>query len=341
MKDIYPEKCASSFCVGAFAIMIDILRPNEGAVTNRVARVMAILTAFFSVSCINSAPGKADEYMTFIIYEHKYKKKAVPVQLSLPASSFHTPYPLIITQHGSSPDKSFTEGPGNTDEYSYRLTKMATVRGYAVAAIDAFYGKNLQPTDKRKFPLAQMYAEEVKNKLAVRRDIDGNKLFYTGFSYGGDMTLHSIIKPTNPYKPSWRALAAAEPACNAFPEPKWVTRPILILKGAESHYSPKPFRIFVDMFNKEGSKVTIKIFPKSNHHFSHNGKRINGVAFNGCEDNPVILRFNGEHTFLDGSPADKEEVRWSKCFTQRGGSGKTYEDFDAAISSVIDFFDKS
>ena len=221
------------------------------------------------------------------------------------------------------------------------LQKMATKRGYAVAAIDAFYGKNLQPTDKRKFPLAQMYAEEVKNKLAVRRDIDGNKLFYTGFSYGGDMALHSIIKPANPYKPSWRALAAAEPACNAFPEPKWVTRPILILKGAESHYSPKPCRTLTKLFNKEGSKVTLKIFPKSNHHFSHNGQKIVGIAFNGCEDNPVILRFNGKHTFLDGTPADKAKVRWQKCFTQRGGSGKTYEDFNEAISSVIDFFDNS
>ena len=304
-------------------------------------RTIAVFGVIFGPLCIYSIACSADEYMTFKIYEHKYKKKIVPVQLSLPSGSIQPPYPLIITQHGSTSDKRFAGGPGNTDEYSHRLTKMATKRGYAVAAIDAFYGKNLQPTDKRKFPLARMYAEEVKNKLAVRSDIDGNKLFYTGFSYGGDMVLHSTIKPANPYKPSWRALAAAEPACNAFPEPKWVTRPILILKGAESHYSPKPCRTFTELFNKEGSSVTLKIFPKSNHHFSHNGQKIVGIAFNGCEDNPVILRFNGKHTFLDGNPADKAKVRWQKCFTQRGGSGKTYEDFNEAISSVIDFFDNS
>ena len=341
MEDVYSEECASSFCEGALAMKIDMLKPNEVAVTTLVGRSTAILTAIFSILCLDSVPGRANEYMVFKIYEHKYEKKTVPVQLSLPAGSFNAPYPLIITQHGSSPNKSFTEGPGNTDEYSYRLTKMATARGYAVAAIDAFFEKNLQPTDKRKFPLAHMYAEEIKNKLAVRQDIDGSRLFYTGFSYGGTTTLYSTIIPANPYKPSWRALAAAEPGCNAFPEPKWITHPILILKGAESHYAPKPCRILVDLFNKEGSKVTLKIFPKSNHHFSHNGRRTNGIAFNGCEDNPVILRFNGKHTFLDGSPADKAEVRWSKCFTQRGGSGKTYEDLDAAIFTVIDFFDKS
>ena len=308
---------------------------------SRVTRTIAVIGTIFNSLCIYSIACSAEEYMTFKIYEHKYKKKIVPVQLSLPSGSIQPPYPLIITQHGSTPDKRFAGGPGNTDEYSHRLTKMATKRGYAVAAIDAFYEKNLQPIDKRKFPLAYMYAEEVKNKLAVRGDIDGNKLFYTGFSYGGGMTLNSIIVPANPFKPSWRALAAAEPNCNAFPEPKWITRPILILKGAESHYGLKPCRTFTELFNKEGSKVTLKIFPKSNHYFSHNGRRVDGIAFNGCEDNPIILRFNGEHTFLDGSPADKAEVRWSKCFTQRAGSGKTYEDLDTVISSVIDFFDKS
>ena len=33
-----------------------------------------------------------------------------------------------------------------------------------------------------------MYAE-VK-QMAIRDDIDGNGLFYTGFSYGGQQTLH-------------------------------------------------------------------------------------------------------------------------------------------------------
>ena len=114
-------------------------------------RTIAVFGVIYSSLCIYSIACSADEYMTFKIYEHKYKKKIVPVQLSLPSGSIQPPYPLIITQHGSTPDKRFAEGLGNTDEYSHRLTKMATKRGYAVAAIDAFYGKNLQPTDKRKF----------------------------------------------------------------------------------------------------------------------------------------------------------------------------------------------
>ena len=96
---------------------------------SRVTRTIAVFCTIFSSLCIYSIACSADEYITFKIYEHKYKKKIVPVQLSLPSGSIQPPYPLIITQHGSTPDERFAEGLGNTYEYSHRLAKMARKRG--------------------------------------------------------------------------------------------------------------------------------------------------------------------------------------------------------------------
>ena len=101
------------------------------------------------------------EYLIFDIYEHKFKKTKVPVFLSLPKDAFKQPFPLIISQHGSESKIKFPKGEGKTDEYSFRLLKKGITEGYAVAIIDAFYKKNLKSQDKKKFPLARMYAEEV------------------------------------------------------------------------------------------------------------------------------------------------------------------------------------
>jgi hypothetical protein len=87
--------------------------------------------------------------------------------------------------------------------------------------------------------------------------------------------------------------------------------------------------------------VEIKIFVKSNHYFSHNGIIHNkGFAYNVCKDNPIILKSNGKHIFLDETTAQDEKIRWGKCFTTKGGSGKTYEDMDKAVTEVINFFSK-
>ena len=83
--------------------------------------------------------------------------------------------------------------------------------------------------------------------------------------------------------------------------------------------------------------MSIKIFPKSNHFFSHNGKIVKGVAFNGCGDNPVIIGINNSLKFLDGSQANPKIVR-KKCFTKTAGSGKSREDLNLAINASIEFF---
>ena len=68
----------------------------------------------------------------------------------------------------------------------------------------------------------------------------------------------------------------------------------------------------IDLYASAGADASLKIFPKSNHFFSHNGKIVKGVAFNGCGDNPVIIGINNSLKFLDGSQANPKIVR-KKC----------------------------
>ena len=288
-------------------------------------------------ACLTTNTSGETIVRTFKVSEKKYGKVSIPVELNFPSSSFQKPYPLIITQHGSTRDgRNFINGKGRMDEFSKRMISMATKKGFAVAAIDAFYGKSLSPTDKKKFPRAQFYAYEIKKKLAVDKRIDPHAIFYTGFSYGGEAVLRSTAISTHYIVNPWRA-AAAEPSCNAFPEPRQVNYPILIVKGGESHYETKPCRIFMELYKDKGSNVELIIFPQSNHNFSHNGKFVKGIAFNGCADNPVILRRNGKHTFLNGESASRQEIH-DQCFTLKGGSGNDREDLDIAISAIINFF---
>lgn len=101
--------------------------------------------------------------------------------------------------------------------------------------------------------------------------------------------------------PSWKAITAAEPNCNAFPKPKRVNYPILILKDGESHYEPRSCEILPGLFGEEGTDLRIGIFPHSNHYFSHYCKIVDGNAFNFCDGNQVIIRRHGIFIFLNGT----------------------------------------
>ena len=79
------------------------------------------------------------------------------------------------------------------------------------------------------------------------------------------------------------------------------------------------------------------VYPKSNHYFSHNGEITRGIAFNGCNDNPIIMQDNKVWAFLNGEKANRE-IAVKRCMTKTGGSGKSREDLDLAIDASITFF---
>ena len=270
--------------------------------------------------------------------EKKYGTSNVPVELIIPENPIKKPIPLIILQHGSTRDAgNISNGIVQTDVQMKKLSEAALNNGFAVAIIDAFYKKNIKSNQKTKFPQAQVYAKQVASFFSKNTELDSNNFFYTGFSYGGHAALRLMKDLEFGDKRKWAGIVSLEPPCNIFHEPRNFIAPILVLKGGESHYEPKPCKTMIDLYASAGADASLKIFPKSNHFFSHNGKIVKGVAFNGCGDNPVIIGINNSLKFLDGSQANPKIVR-KKCFTKTAGSGKSREDLKLAINASIEFF---
>lgn len=277
------------------------------------------------------------EDVTFQGVEKRFGRRPIPAELHFPKNGTGK-LPLIITQHGSTRDGGrILNGQGRTDELSARLVKQGTDAGFAVAVLDAFEGTGIRPSDKKKFPQAHRYVAQLRTKLAAHPRIDATNMFLTGFSFGGGTALKHLDARYIADTPGWRAVAVAEPSCGMFSEPVTAPFPVLIIKGGESHYPPAPCELYRDLLRAAGSQVSYVLIPTANHFFSENGRIVDGMAVNGCSDNPVIRAPNGKLRFADGTPTDPATVR-SKCITNRAGAGKSREHLDFAIQKIIEFF---
>ena len=279
----------------------------------------------------------AAEYLKFNSPDKRFPNNPeVLVEISLP-KDIEGKLPVIITQHGSTRDGKKIED-GAIDEYSKRVIEEGIKQGFAVAAIDAFYKKQVKATDKTVFPNATEYANNLRKILVQDGRFDKNKIFYTGFSYGAEQVLKTIGAPFNNQNPSvWRAAVAAEPGCNSFHEPVKLNFSILIIKGEESHYYIEPCKILEKEMLKKGNNVSIIVLAKANHYFSTNGKIGKGLAVNGCRYNPIIKKPDGTAQMYDGSKISRKEAR-KKCLTSESGKGKNRKKLDEAVKLTVDFF---
>ena len=279
----------------------------------------------------------AAEYLKFNSPDKRFPNNPeVLVEISLP-KDIEGKLPVIITQHGSTRDGKKIED-GAIDEYSKRVIEEGIKQGFAVAAIDAFYKKQVKATDKTVFPNATEYANNLRKILVQDGRFDKNKIFYTGFSYGAEQVLKTIGAPFNNQNPSvWRAAVAAEPGCNSFHEPVKLNFSMLIIKGEESHYYIEPCKILEKEMLKKGNNVSIIVLPKANHYFSTNGKIGKGLAVNGCRYNPIIKKPDGTAQMYDGSKISRKEAR-KKCLTSESGKGKNRKKLDEAVKLTVDFF---
>lgn len=309
-----------------------------------MCRLFICVPVFFGVLSVFTSVVMATEKPTYTSEIFKFKstsrsvEKPVIAMIAIPLK-VNGPLPVIITQHGSARDGVvFTGGEGRTDEYSTRIIREGTKRGFAVVALDAFYKTSIKPIDKGKFPNAFQYALDLKNLLATDARFDKMNLFYTGFSYGASQVNKSIDIRTDFKSMPWRAVAAAEPGCNVISEPVHVSFPIMLIKGSESHYYLEPCLYFERLLEAAGIKVTFLIIEGANHFFSTNGRITEGVAVNGCRFNPIIRKQDGTVQFSDGSPASLKLIR-QKCFTKEAGSGKNRLLLDGVINRILDFFD--
>ncbi len=306
---------------------------------NRFFKCIISFVGILSVSaCVTSVAEERTYINETLRFDSTSRGEVKPVvaMIAIPINATG-PFPVIITQHGSSRDGMVFPGGGRTDEYSTRLITKGTKRGFAVVAIDAFYQSSIKPEDKRKFPNAHQYALDLKTLLVSDPRFDGANMFYTGFSYGAGQVNKSVDTLTEYNSTPWRAVAAAEPGCNIISEPVRVPFPFLLIKGSESHYYIEPCLYFAHLLRAAGVKVTLSVIDGANHFFSTNGQITKGVAVNGCRFNPVIRMKNRTLQFADGSPASRLLIR-QRCITSEGGSGKNRFLLDGAIEQVLDFF---
>ena len=279
------------------------------------------------------------EVIKFQMPDQKFPgKDDVLAQIHFP-SNIKERLPIIIHQHGSTRDGlKFKKWGGKTDEWGKRLIDKATERGYAVALLDTFYKRKLEPTDKEKFPNAILAALELSYILSQDERIDKSKIFYTGFSYGAGQVL-KLQDERSSYNNIFRAAVAAEPSCNIVSKPYKTKTATLMIKGEESHYYPIACKYYFNMIKEIGNEIEYVSIPKANHFFSLNGSITKGKAVNGCSDNIVIRFPKGKLRFADGTPTNREEVL-KKCITLEAGKGKTRERLNEAINIALNFIDK-
>lgn len=308
---------------------------------HRFILLSTTLTSLMSVSaCVTSPIEKPTYKSETLVFSSasRGQEKSVVAMIATPFGP-KDKLPLIITQHGSNRDGViFPGGVGRTDEYSSRLMREGTKRGFAVAALDAFYKTSLDPLDKGKFPNAHNYALDLKEILAKDQRFDPNNFFYTGFSYGAGQVNKSVDIRTDFKFLPWRAIAAAEPGCNIISEPAKVPFPVLMIKGSESHYHIEPCQYFARLLKSAGVSIELTIIEGANHFFSTDGRIVEGKAVNGCRFNPVI-RKKDRFEFADGTPATRASIR-QKCFTKTGGAGKNRLLLDGVIERVLRYFDR-
>ena len=273
---------------------------------------------------------------------NQLKDQDVIAELHLPTSSANR-LPVIITQHGSTQDKFFKSGKGKTDAYSQQIIDKGLAQGFAVVAIDAFYPRNTKATDKQQFPAAQFYALTLRDLLVSDNRFDPERIFYTGFSYGGQMVIETLMPLASQYRNArWRAIAVAEGACQIQPMARPDAPPSIFVLGELSHYPPKPCIYLSEQLKQAGNVSQYVIIPGASHYYSLSGVRdvvVTARTLNACTENPVIRKSHQIAHHLDGTPTDLAKA-FKTCSSNRSHTRGNEEKLGDATDHVIRFFNQ-
>lgn len=292
----------------------------------------------FWLALLVSSNSFSAEYIKYNSFDQRFQQtNEVLAEVHLPKNA-SVPYPVIITQHGSSQRVSFENGEGRTDVFSKSVIEQGTANGFAVIAIDAFYKKGLTSTRKPEFPGAISYAFDLKSIVSKDPRFDNTRIFYTGWSYGGITTLSAFTEMYQNDATPWRAVAPSEAGCQFQPKAIKLAYPVIFVMGEESHYPPKPCLYYADRLKEQGNIVETVVIPKANHHYSTYGRGRSGrsLSLNGCTDNPVI-RDRNKLYHVDGRPTTREAA-WKECTTWNAGDGGAEDKLELSVKYIIDFF---
>ena len=299
---------------------------------------VAVLAIF-----LYSSAARAAEIIQFKSWAgNQLKDQEVIAELHLPTGST-TRLPVIITQHGSTQDKFFKSGKGKTDAYSQQIIDKGLAQGFAVVAIDAFYPRNTKGSEKELFPAAQFYALTLRNMLASDSRFDTERIFYTGFSYGGQMVIETLMPLASQYRNArWRAIASAEGNCQIQPKARGDSPPSIFVLGELSHYPPKPCIYLSEQLKQAGNISQHVTISGANHYYSLSGVRdvvANSRTLNACTDNPVIRENHQLARHLDGTPTDLATA-FKTCTGNRSQTRGNEEKLGEATDHVIRYFNQ-
>lgn len=307
--------------------------------------LIKLLSKFIKLSSLFLVLAKtcnAGELIKFEAFDSRLKQPStVLAEMFIPLNSTGK-IPVIITQHGSTQSESFENGPGRTDEFSKEVVKQGVAAGFAVVTIDVFYKKGLTPSSKDIFPNAAPWAYKLKNILSNDPRFDNDRMFFTGFSYGGEMVI-AATSARFANRPQWRAVASAEPGCGFQPTARKLPYPILFIKTANSHYPPAPCIYLSNKFKESGTESDVIVIPNANHTFSSYGTTIRngGIATNGCTNNPVVYNdADRSVAHADGTPLTKSGW-FEQCVTNTTGGGGNPDKLSLAVNYIIAFFNKN
>ena len=299
------------------------------------------IRAAFLIAPVSTSTAQAAEIIQFKSWAgNQLKDQEVIAELHLPSGSA-TRLPVIITQHGSTQDKLFKSGKGKTDAYSQQIIDKGLAQGFAVIAIDAFYPRNTNGSEKELFPAAQFYALTLRNMLASDSRFDTERIFYTGFSYGGQMVIETLMPLASQYRNArWRAIASAEGNCQIQPKAPSDAPPSIFVLGELSHYPPKPCIYLSEQLKQAGNISQHVTIPRASHYYSLTGVKdviVNSRQLNACTDNPVIREDQQLARHLDGTPTDLATA-FKTCSSNRGHTRGNEEKLGEATDHVIKFF---
>jgi dienelactone hydrolase len=179
--------------------------------------------------------------------------------------------------------------------------------------------------------------------LASDSRFDPERIFYTGFSYGGQMVIETLMPLAAHYRSTrWRAIASAEGNCQIQPKARPGSPPSIFVLGELSHYPPKPCIHLSEQLKQAGNVSHHVTISGASHYYSLSGVRdvvANSRTLNACTDNPVIRENYQLARHLDGTPTDLSKA-FQTCSGNKGHTRGNEEKLGEATDHVIRFFNQ-
>lgn len=184
--------------------------------------------------------------------------------LSLPANP--TPVPAVILMHGC----------GGVSRTMYTWARTLRDWGYAALVLDSFTARGLKRVCESGGLTSEQRVDDAfaaLQTLAAHPAIDARRVALMGFSHGGGTVLTAAApaiarRYATPGGPTFRALVAFYPRCEARYPGTPLSAPLRIHIGALDDWTPAPpCETLAAMLTRARADVRISVYPDAHHGF--------------------------------------------------------------------------